>query len=101
MSALASPKPSIDKKENDSGRRRARLRRALKLSLAILFILALLLFGAVVWFVRNSWPQVSGTLTLPGLRAPAEVLRDKWGIPHIFARNSDDLFFAQGYAHAQ
>ncbi len=101
MSALASPKPSTDKKENDASGRRARLRRILKLSLAIILILALLLFGGVVWFVRNSWPQVSGTITLSALRAPVEVLRDKWGIPHVFARNSDDLFFAQGYVHAQ
>lgn len=30
-----------------------------------------------------------------------EILRDRWGIPHIYARNNADLFFAQGYVHAQ
>jgi penicillin amidase len=27
--------------------------------------------------------------------------RDDHGIPHIYAENADDLFFAQGYVHAQ
>lgn len=36
-------------------------------------------------------------LTLPGLNAPVEVLRDKWGMNHIYAKNQHDLFYAQGY----
>src|ERR1700722_15753289 len=35
------------------------------------------------------------------LKAPVEILRDKWGIPHIYAQNSDDLFFAQGWITAK
>jgi len=38
---------------------------------------------------------------LPGLRAPAEVIRDVDGIAHLRARNEHDLFFLQGYVHAQ
>jgi penicillin amidase len=37
------------------------------------------------------------TLTVAGLSQPVEILRDKWGISHIYARNEADLFFAQGY----
>jgi penicillin amidase len=40
-------------------------------------------------------------LALAGLAAPVEVVRDKWGIAHIYARNEHDLFFAQGYNVAQ
>ena len=36
-------------------------------------------------------------LTVPGLSAPVEILRDRWGIAHIYARNEHDLFFAQGF----
>src|SRR4051794_13207001 len=36
-------------------------------------------------------------LGVPGLREPVEILRDRWGIAHIYARNEHDLFFAQGY----
>ena len=46
-------------------------------------------------------PQVSGTLTVDGLTAPVRVVRDRWGVPHIYARNQDDLFFAQGFVQAQ
>jgi penicillin amidase len=45
--------------------------------------------------------QLEGEITLPGLKEPVEVLRDRWGVPHIYARNQDDLFFAQGFIAAQ
>ncbi len=45
--------------------------------------------------------RIDGTLDVPGLKAPVEVLRDEWGVPHIYAKNQDDLFFAQGFVVAQ
>ena len=45
--------------------------------------------------------QETQQLLVRGLRAPVEVLRDQWGINHIYARNQQDLFFAQGYCAAQ
>jgi len=53
------------------------------------------------WLVRRPLPQTKGTLRLPGLRAPVEIIRDRWGVPHIYAANTHDLMFAQGFAHAQ
>jgi penicillin amidase len=50
---------------------------------------------------RQSLARIQGDLALPGLHAPVDVLRDEWGIPHIYARNTHDLFFAQGYVTAQ
>ena len=44
---------------------------------------------------------LEGKLSVRGLRAPVEVIRDRWGIPHIYAQSEDDLFFAQGYVQAQ
>ena len=41
------------------------------------------------------------TLRESGLRAPVEVRYDRWGVPHIYARNQHDLFFAQGYVAAR
>lgn len=38
---------------------------------------------------------------LPGLEQPVEVLRDRWGVPHLYARTPRDLFRAQGYIAAQ
>jgi penicillin amidase len=40
-------------------------------------------------------------IAVPGLKEPVEVLRDRWGVPHIYAKNQDDLFFAQGFVTAQ
>jgi penicillin amidase len=50
---------------------------------------------------QQSLATIDGTLNVPGLREPVEVIRDRWGVPHIYARNTDDLFFAQGYVTAQ
>ena len=38
--------------------------------------------------------------TVPGLAQPVEILRDRWGISHIYARNEHDLFLAQGFSAA-
>jgi len=38
---------------------------------------------------------------VPGLNEAVEILTDRWGISHIYARNQDDLFFAQGYNAAR
>lgn len=45
--------------------------------------------------------QTSGSLRLPGLQKPVTVIRDPWGIPHIYAETQEDLFFAQGFVAAQ
>ena len=45
--------------------------------------------------------EVQGTLKVTGLERPVNVLRDRWGVAHIYAQNQHDLFFAQGYVAAQ
>lgn len=50
---------------------------------------------------RQSLAQIDGELTVAGLRQPVEIIRDRWGVPHIYAQNTGDLFFAQGYVMAQ
>ncbi len=45
-------------------------------------------------------PPVEGELAVPGLAAPVEVLRDRWGIPYVSAASLDDLWFAQGFVTA-
>ncbi|MGD2102498.1 MAG: penicillin acylase family protein, partial [Acidimicrobiia bacterium] len=68
----------------------------------VFLLFAVLVFTAYgVYTVRRSFPQVKGELEVDGLHAPVEVLRDSLGVPHIYADNQHDLFFAQGYTHAQ
>ena len=57
--------------------------------------------AAVVIVPALATAQRTDTLRLAGLRQPVEVLRDAWGIAHIYARNEHDLFFAQGYTAAR
>ena len=52
--------------------------------------------------LRAALPPLDGRLRLAGLSAPVEVLRDRWGIPHIRAEGGQaDAFLAQGFVHAQ
>ncbi len=46
-------------------------------------------------------PAPSGTLAIAGLSAPVEVVRDREGVPHIFAKTIDDLYAGLGFVHAQ
>jgi len=50
---------------------------------------------------RAALAQTQGTIRLQGLSKPVEVLRDTWGVPHIYAQSAGDLFFAQGFVAAQ
>jgi len=45
--------------------------------------------------------QAQQILTVEGLDQPVEILKDKWGISHIYAETEHDLFFAQGYNAAR
>src|SRR5688572_28195371 len=49
----------------------------------------------------ESLARIDGRISVRGLKADVDVLRDEWGVPHIYARNLDDLFFAQGFVVAQ
>ncbi len=45
--------------------------------------------------------RTEGSIKLKGLNQPVKVLRDEWGVAHIYAETQDDLFFAQGFVAAQ
>src|SRR5262245_66566714 len=45
--------------------------------------------------------QTEGRIKLKGLQKPVRVLRDEWGVAHIYAETQNDLFFAQGFVAAQ
>ena len=47
----------------------------------------------VVFSCQNTNKQ---QLAIAGLEAPVTIIRDQWGINHIYAENQRDLFFAQG-----
>src|SRR5256885_14092114 len=67
------------------------------------------LCAAVALLALPATPQVGTangsasiqTVRLNGLTEPVEILRDRWGVNHIYARSERDLFFGQGYAAAR
>ncbi len=60
-----------------------------------------LLRTGLTWLGRSRLPQIDGTLRVDGVSGPVEIIRDRWGVPHIYAGSVADLFFAQGFVHAQ
>ena len=56
--------------------------------------------GGYLW-LRGSLPEIDGERAASGLAAPVEVVRDRHGVPHVFARTEEDALFALGYVHAQ
>lgn len=60
------------------------------------FLITLLLLQKIPLF-----SQPNHQLNVPGLISTVEVLRDNWGINHIYAKNEHDIFFAQGYCAAK
>ena len=69
------------------------------LGLFLIALVVVLVVGVVL--VRRSHPKTDGEITVEGLQETVNIYRDEMGVPHIFAANAADMFFAQGYVHAQ
>ncbi|SDX52826.1 penicillin acylase family protein [Roseicitreum antarcticum] len=69
-------------------------------------VLGLMALGAlcvvgVYYFVARSVPEYDARLSVQGVTAPVEIVRNIHNVPHIFGQSDDDVFFGLGYAHAQ
>ena len=57
------------------------------------------------WHIRNlskkNLPNYDQSFKVDGLQGKVDISRDKWAVPHIHADSEYDLFFAQGFVHAQ
>ncbi len=79
----------------------SKLARVLITIISVIVVIAILLGAFGVFLTRRSFPKTSGEVKLDGLNSQVDIYRDSFGIPHIYAKTSHDLFFAQGYVHAQ
>ena len=76
--------------------------RWLARALTALLLVLVLALGASYVYLRQSLPQLEGEAAITsGLTAPVDVVRDTYGIPHVFASSHADAAFGLGYAHAQ
>lgn len=66
-------------------------------------LLLIILAGGVggYFYLRSLQPDYNAEVKLQGLKAEVEVLYDDYAIPHIYAQNEEDLWYALGYVHAQ
>ena len=78
-----------------------RIGRIAFLVVAGIVVIAVAAAFFVTWTIQRSFPQTAGTIELDGLQAQATVQRDERGIPTITADSTDDLFYAEGFVHAQ
>jgi len=65
------------------------------------FALLFLLFTFSYFWLKSTAPTYSGELELQGLKESVEIIYDDFGVPHIYANNANDAYFALGYAQAQ
>ena len=65
------------------------------ISVFILFIIALRIY------LHHPTPKYSGEKKLSGISKPVHIYTDSYGVPHVFAENESDLFYAAGYISAR
>ncbi len=53
------------------------------------------------WWIRASLPPLDGEIRVSGLSGPVEILFDEAGVPHVYARDAEDAWFAAGVVHAR
>lgn len=69
--------------------------------LVIVVLLVVLVVAGTFFWLRGSVPELTARYTLAGLEKPVTIIRDKNGIPHIYAESERDAYFALGFVHAQ
>jgi penicillin amidase len=101
---LTSPEATSSESIDEKPRRRS-LGRTIGITaygvIAGVIVLALIAVGFLAFTVQRSFPQLSGEIRVTRLNDAVTVQRDDLGIPRITADDPHDLFFAQGYVHAQ
>ncbi len=87
---------------DDSGGRRGHsvLRWIWRGLIGLLVVVVVAPVVGYLW-LRTSVPDYDSTVRLPGIESPVQVMRDAQAVPHIFAANDSDAYFALGYLHAQ
>lgn len=78
--------------------------RALKWIGAGVLALALLtgiVGGGALLYLRTGLPDTRGEIRIAGLEGEIEIVRDAFGVPHVWASSERDLWLALGFLHAQ
>jgi penicillin G amidase len=75
--------------------------KVIKWLIWIVLGLVVVIFVGSYGYLKSTLPEYNGEIEIEGLEGKVEILRDSYGMPHIYAQNERDLSFALGYASAQ
>lgn len=75
--------------------------RVFKWIIGILLGLILVIVVGAYGYLRATLPDYTGKISVPGLVQPVDIIRDSYGMPHIYAQTDGDLYFALGFCMAQ
>jgi penicillin G amidase len=77
------------------------MRRLIVRLAAAMLLLIIIAVGGGYGYLRQSLPEMNGTIAVQGIAGPVDIVRDADAIPHIFASTKLDALFGLGYVHAQ
>ena len=100
-SPISDPAASQQEQTRTPWREQPRWLRRVTYAASTLLLVVVGFAVAAVVVVRLPLPQTDGTMHLSGLIDEVKVARNEQGVPQIYADNTDDLFFAQGFVQAQ
>jgi len=78
---------------------RRRKRGIAAATITFLLVASLVVEGLIL--VYRPLATIDGDFRLLGIDERGEVLRDSYGVPHIYAKTEHDLWYLQGYVTAQ
>ncbi len=68
----------------------------------LILVVGVISIGGGGWlYLSNLLPDIEGSVVTSGVDNNTQIIRDKWGVPHITAENAKDAYFALGFAQAQ
>ena len=76
------------------------MRWILRIVVVLIVLVVVVLSGGYLW-MRGSLPDTDGNHSVTGISEPVEIIRDRYGVPHIVGQTHEDAFFGLGYTHAQ
>ncbi|MDH4128711.1 MAG: penicillin acylase family protein [Spirochaetota bacterium] len=67
----------------------------------MIYTIFLFILIQILIFIQKPIPKFDGSTIVQGLSAKVTIIRDSYGVPHIYAKNNNDAYYALGYTMAQ
>ena len=80
------------------------MKKSRKILLIIISVLIIIIVAGIFYvrsIAKSGLPDYNATIEIEGLKEEVKVYRDEFGIPHIYAKNEEDLYKVTGYITAQ